>query len=78
MWQQRFICVYRQLQSLICFFFLKQTARFLKNLINLFLGVLGLHCCVQAFSSCDERGLLLVAELGLLIVVVFLAEEHRL
>ena len=25
-----------------------------------FLAVLGLHCCAQAFSSCGERGLLLV------------------
>ena len=26
--------------------------------IYLFLAVLGLHCCVQAFSSCGEEGLL--------------------
>ena len=26
--------------------------------LNLFLAVLGLCCCVQAFSSCGERGLL--------------------
>ena len=28
------------------------------NLINYFSTVLGLCCCAQAFSSCDERGLL--------------------
>ena len=29
--------------------------------------MLGLHCCVRAFSSCDEQGLLFVAVRGLLI-----------
>ena len=38
---------------------------FLKFL--LFLAVLGLHGCVQAFSSCGEGGLLFVAVHGLLI-----------
>ena len=33
----------------------------------LFLAALGLRCCVQAFSSCGERGLLFVAVSGLLI-----------
>ena len=28
------------------------------KVIDLFLAVLGLHCCAQAFSSCSERGLL--------------------
>ena len=37
---------------------------------------LGLHCCVRAFSSCGERGLLFVAVRGLLIVVASLVEEH--
>ena len=47
-----------------------ETACFLKN-IYFFLAALGLHCCVRAFSSCGERGLLflalpcLVAEHGL-------------
>ena len=54
-------------QTFILFFF-----------FNLFLAALGLCCCVQAFSSCGERGLLFavvhwlltavaspVAELGL-------------
>jgi len=44
----------------------------------LFLTVLGLHCCMQAFSRCREQGLLLVAVHGLLIVVASLAVEHRL
>ena len=39
--------------------------------IYLFLAALGLHCCAQAFSSCGERGLLVVVR-GLLIVVASL------
>lgn len=39
---------------------------------------LGLPCCAQGFSSCVERGLLLVGELGLLIRVASLAAEHGL
>ena len=40
-------------------------------LINLFLflAALGLRCCVQAFSSCGERGLLFVEVRRLLIAV---------
>ena len=56
---------------------LKNRAVFLK-LINLFLAVLGLHCCVRVFSSCGKRGLLFVAVRGLLIVMASLAAEHRL
>ena len=49
---------------------------FLKNLfICLFLATLGLRCCVWAFSSCGERGLLFVAVRGLLIAVASLAER---
>ena len=33
-----------------------------------FLAVLGLRCCMRAFSSCGERGLLLVAVRGLLLL----------
>ena len=36
------------------------------------------HCCVRAFSSCDERGLLFVAVRGLLIAVASLVVEHGL
>ena len=42
------------------------------------LAALGLRCCARAFSSCSERGLLLVAVRGLLIVVASLAAEHGL
>ena len=54
---------------------------FFKNLFiffNLFLVVLGLHCRARAFSSCYERGLLLVVVHGLLIAVASLVAEHRL
>ena len=44
----------------------------------LFLAALGLRCCARAFSSCGERGLLLVAVHGLLIVVASLVAEHGL
>ena len=47
-------------------------------LIDLFLAVLCLHCCVQAFSSCGARGLLVVAVHGFLIAVASLFEEHGL
>ena len=40
--------------------------------IYLFLAVLGLRCCAQAFSSCGERGLLFVVVCGLLIEVASL------
>ena len=44
----------------------------------LFLAALRLHCCVRAFSSCGEQGLLLVAVRGLLISVASLVVEHGL
>ena len=46
--------------------------------IYLFLAALGLRCCVQAFFSCSERGLLIVAVHGLLIAVASLVVEHGL
>ena len=46
--------------------------------IFLFLAALGLRCCMRAFSSCGERGLLFVAVQRLLIVVVSLVVEHGL
>ena len=46
--------------------------------IYLFLAALGLRCCMQAFSSCSEWGLLLVAVRGLLIAVASLVAEHGL
>ena len=41
-------------------------------------GYTGLHCCMQAFSSGREQGLLFVAVLRLLIAVASLVAEHRL
>ena len=46
--------------------------------LYLFLAVLDLLCCVRAFSSCGEWGLLFVVVRGLLIVVASLAAEHGL
>ena len=46
--------------------------------IYLFLAALGLRCCMQAFSSCGERGLLLVVVCGLLTAVASLVAEHGL
>ena len=46
--------------------------------ISLFLAALGLCCCVQAFSSWGEQGLLFVAVHRLLIVVASLVAEHGL
>ena len=46
--------------------------------LNLFLAALGLHCCVWAFSSFGERGLLFVEVHGLLIAVASLVAEHGL
>ena len=45
---------------------------------NLFLAALGLRCCVRAFSSCGQRGLLFIAVRGLLIAVASLVVEHGL
>ena len=46
--------------------------------IYLFLAVLGLRCCVWAFSSCGEWELLFVAVHGLLTAVASLVAEHGL
>ena len=48
------------------------------HFIYLFLVVLDLHWCAQAFSSCSDWGLLLVAVRGLLIEVASLVAEHGL
>ena len=61
---------------MVCFFLF-----FCFNLIlfiYLFLAALGLCCCVQAFSSCSERGLLFIAERGLLTAVAPLVVEQEL
>ena len=44
----------------------------------LFLVALGLHCYMQAFSSCGEQGLLFVVVHGILIVVASMVAECRL
>ena len=51
---------------------------FIYLFIHLFLAALGLHCCVRAFSSGSEWGLLFVVVLGLLIEVASLVAEHGL
>ena len=51
---------------------------FILLFIYLFLAVLGLCCCGQAFSSCGERGPLFIAVRGPLTVVASLVAEHRL
>ena len=48
------------------------------NCICLFFTAQGLLCFAQACSSCSQWGLLFIMMLGLLIVVVSFAEEHRL
>ena len=66
--------------TLFMVLFLIHRFSFFKNkfiYLFLFLAVLGLRCCMQAFSSCDEWGLLFVAVLGLLIVVASLVVKHR-
>ena len=48
-------------------------------IIDIVLVALGLHCCMWAFSSCTEQGLLCFdGELRLLLVVASLAAKHRL
>jgi len=57
------------------------TKRLLRNnfiYFYLVLAALGLHCSVQAFSSCTERGCCLVAVRRPLLEVASLVAEHRL
>ena len=51
---------------------------FIYFIFILYLAVLGLSCCSQAFSSCGERGLLFIAVHRLLIAVASPVAEHRL
>ena len=62
----------------LCFYFLSFFFFLVTLFIYLFLAVLGLRCCVQAFSSCGEWRLLFVVVRGLLIAVASLVVEHRL
>ena len=48
------------------------------NFIFIFLTVLDLCCCPQAFSGCDEQGLLLVAVSGFFVAVASPVAEHGL
>ena len=52
--------------------------KFIDFFVYLFLAVLGLRCCAQAFSSCSERELLFIAVRGLLIAVASPVAEHGL
>ena len=61
-------------QQCECFLFFKKFIYF----IYLFLAALGLRRCPRAFSSCGERGLLLVAVRGLLTAVASPTAEHGL
>ena len=47
-------------------------------LFYLFLAALGLRCCMRAFSSREEQGLLFVVVCRLLIAVASLVSEHGL
>ena len=49
-----------------------------KCIFYLFLAALGLRCCLRAFSSCREWGLLFVVVCGFLIAVASLLAEHGL
>ena len=64
--------------QLLFFLFFFLFHKFIYLFIYLFLAALGLHCCVQALSSCGERGLLFVMVCGLLFAVASLVVEHRL
>ena len=67
-WQQIlliFVCLRKSL--FLLHFFLNKFIYF----IYLFLAALGLHCCMRAFSSCGEWGLLFIVVRGLLIVAGF-------
>ena len=44
----------------------------------LFMAMLCLRCCLRAFSSCGERGVLVVAVRGFLTAVASLVVEHGL
>ena len=46
--------------------------------LYLFVAALDLHCCMQAFSSCSQQGLLFIAAHRLVIVVASVAERRLL
>ena len=69
------LCIYMYLFFFKVFFFKSLFKKFI-YFISLFLAALSLHCCVRAFSSCSEQGLLFVAVHVLLIAVASLVAEH--
>ena len=71
------VYIYIFIYSFFCLFFVFVFKLFYL-FIYLFLTVLGPHCCVRAFSSCSEWGLLFFAVRGLLIAVASFVAEHRL
>ena len=52
-------CASSAYTSIYLSIFLKNDS--LNNLFSYFLALLGLRCCLQALSSCDEQGLLFIA-----------------
>ena len=81
--------IYDFLKKFQCFFFKKEyfTASglsyvllglfffFFKIYLFYFLAVLGLSCCMLAFPSCGEQGLLFIAVCGLFITVASCVAE---
>ena len=58
--------------SYLCLQFFVQESFFKNKFIYFIFAVLGLCCCVRAFSSCGKRGLFFVAVRGLLTAVASL------
>ena len=70
---------YTKRVTVVLFYFIIFYFLFFINLfIYLFLAVLGLRFCARAFSSCGERGPLLIAVHGPLTVEASLIAERRL
>ena len=64
---------------LVIYCHIDKTLLFVCNLfIYLFLAVLGLRCCTQAFSSCGKQELLFIVVHRLLTAVASLVAEHGL
>ena len=62
------------------FFYLWKSLKSLRFAFKKFIyslwAVMGLHCCLRAFSSCGQQGLLLVMVHGLPLAVASLVAEH--
>ena len=70
--QARWEMLYYKFESVCSNIYIYFINLFIYLFYFLALAVLGFRCCVQAFSSCGEPGLLFVAVHGLLIVVASL------